>query len=130
MSVALASAMLLQCFFNRPSDGSVAAGDIPVIKAPLSAEMAESLSSKLPPLSRHSFAGEDRPAREWVLGNASDATAASVQLLRVSLSDAQLSPSPYSARFGTAIRTDGGNYQFEEKMAGYCKLLPIDGAQQ
>jgi hypothetical protein len=130
MSVALASAILLQCFFNRPSDGSVAAGDIPVIKVPLPAEMAESLSAKQPPLSRHRFVGEGGAAREWVIGNARDATATSVQLLRVSLSDAVLPPSPYSARFGTAIRTDDGSYRFEEKMTGYCKLLPIDDAQQ
>lgn len=130
MSVALASAMLLQCFFNRPADGSVATGDIPVIKVPLPAEIAESLNAKQPPLSRHSFAGEGGPAREWVIGNASDATAASVQLLRVSLSDAPLSPSPYSARFGTAVRTSDGTYRFENKMTGYCKLLPVGGVQQ
>lgn len=121
--------MLLQCFFNRPADGSVAPGDVPVIKVPLPAEMAESLSAKQPPLSRYSFAGENGPAREWVIGNSSDATAASVQLLRVSLSDAPLFPSPYSAQFGTAIRTGDGGYRFENKMAGYCKLLPPEVAQ-
>ncbi len=130
MSIVLASAMLLQCLFNRPSDGSVAAGDIPVIKVPLSAELAESLSAKQPPLSGHSFVGEGGVAREWAFGNASDATAAGVKLLRVSLSDAALSPSPYSARFGTALRSNEGSYRFEEKMTGYCKLLPMEGAQQ
>ncbi len=124
MSAVLTSAMLLQCFFNRPADGSVAPGDIPVVKVPLGAEMTKSLNAKQPPISHNSFIGENGPAREWVFGNASDAKAASVQLLRISLADALLSPSPYNARFGTAIRTDNGDYRFETKMVGYCKLLP------
>lgn len=129
MSAVLASAMLLQCFFNRPADGSVAADSIPVIKVPLESEMAQSLSAKQPPISNNSFIDENGPAREWVFGNASDPKSASVQLLRVSLAESSLSPSPYNARFGTAIRTDEGTYRFETRMAGYCKLLLHAAAQ-
>lgn len=129
MSAVLASAMLLQCFFNRPADGSVAADSIPVIKVPLGSEIAQSLSAKQPPISNNSFIDDNGPAREWVFGDASDPKAASVQLLRVSLTEASLSPSPYNARFGTAVRTEEGTYRFENKMSGYCKLVPHAAAQ-
>lgn len=128
MSAVLATAMLLQCFFNRPADGSVASNDTPVIKVALPAEMARSMSAKQPPTGRFSFTGESEPAREWIV--AGDSAAESVQLLRVALSDALLSPSPYSARFGIAIRNDDGSYRFENRMAGYCKLIPSTADRQ
>jgi len=128
MSAILASAMLLQCFFSRPPDGTVATNDIPVIKVPLPVEMAQSMRAKQPPISRIRFTGENEPAREWVIGNAGDKSA-SVQMLRVALSEALLSPSEYSARFGTATMTDEGAYRFDDKMVGYCKLLPAAAAQ-
>ena len=130
MSLLLASALMLQCFFDRPADGSVAPGDIPVVKLAVPAEYAESLTAKQPPLSHTSFSGEAGPAREWAFGNSRNPAAPSFQLLRVSLSEAVLPPSPYAARFGTVFRTEDGSYRFENKMSGYCKLLPADGVQQ
>lgn len=128
MSAIVASAMLLQCFFSRPADGTVATNDVPVIKVPLPVEMAQSMIAKQPPISRLRFTGENEPAREWVIGNAGDRSA-SVQLLRIALSEAPLSPSEYGARFGTATLTDEGAYRFNNKMIGYCKLLPAAAAQ-
>jgi len=129
MSSALATALILQCFFNVPQGGAAPAGNIPVIKVPIPVEMTESLVAKQPPVSSNSFAGETEPNREWVFGNSRDPKVASFQLLRVRLSDNLLSPSPYAARFGTVYRAESG-YRFETKMSGYCKLLPADGVQQ
>jgi hypothetical protein len=122
MSAAIASAMILQCFFNPPSDGSVPTGSVPVIKVPVPAETAASLAAKEPPLSKNTFVGEAGGAREWVFGNSKDPAASSFQLLRVNLSEDALSASPYAARFGAVSKSGTGNYKFVTQMSGYCKL--------
>jgi hypothetical protein len=119
---------MLHCFFTPPAD-MAASGQVAVVKVPVPAEMAASLTAVEPPLSANRYAGEAAPAREWTFGNSRDPSAASFQLLRVSASSAVLPPSPYAARFGDVSHTEDGSHRFEERMSGYCKLVPAEGAQ-
>ena len=117
------AAMMLQCFFN-PAAG-VAADGIPAIKAPLSAEYAQSLAALDPPQNTTAFIGEDSPSKEWIIGNSRDPLASQMKLLRVRLTEKMLA-SPYEARFGTATKQADGNYAFSVEMTGYCNLKSAD----
>ena len=117
------AAMMLQCFFN-PASGTTADG-IPVIKAPLSPEFAQSLAALDPPQNKTVFVGENRPSKEWIIGNPPDLTSPQMRLLRVSLAEKILA-SPYETRFGTATKQTDGSYAFSVEMTGYCNLKPTE----
>ena len=130
MSAAASAAMMLQCFFNPPTDGSIPAGSLPVIKMPLTASMAAEVAAMRAPVSNNRFEGEPDGQSEWTFGAAPAPGATSVKLLRVSLAGpGGALPSPYRARYGTVdFSTQVRPVKFVTEWTGYCQLQPANGA--
>ena len=128
MSAAATAALVLQCFFDRPADGSVPADSIPRVTVPVSGAMAESMVARRPPENRTAFAGEAAGAREWLITSNRDPAATSFTVLRVSLMPPGQVPVPFAALYGTVTApVGGGGPRFEQKLKGNCDLRPADG---
>ena len=131
MTTPAAAALILECFFNPPTDGSVPADSVQRARAPVSAEIAESLIARQPPENSGRFEGEPSGIREWLIASTRDPTVTSFKALRVSLSTNLALPSPYAARLGMVhVSADHRSSRFEQQMTGWCKLNPVDRTSQ
>ena len=123
---AAVAATMLHCFFSRPTDGSVPADSLPVIRAPLPQQIAADMAAGRVSVSDNHFAGEAAGSREWSFAGRPAPGASSVKILRVTLEGPGSSlPSPYRARYGTAtFAAAGGQPTFQTELTGYCQLKP------
>ena len=123
MDVLAAATILMTCYFDRPADGSVPIDSIPVMRVPLTEEVAATFRAGRPPSSANRFAGEE-PAPEWVFGQVKPG---GLQLLRVRFAPERGMSSPFAARLGMASKNGNGDYEFKTRMNGFCQLPPADG---
>jgi hypothetical protein len=97
---------------------------IAMARIPLPAEIAESMQGP-PPVSNFPFTEAERGQNEWVIASPEEDEHGARQIIRITRREYFLSP--FSARLGSSVRDEHGDFDFTFVAEGVCRF---DGPAQ